>query len=210
MYFSGDRLRSVRERRGYDSKVVAENIGVTPSGYSKYENGISFPSESVLGKMALFLNVSTDYLMGFDDNDILSKAERNNLITSNLNDVTNVPILSYVRAGESCYSSEDIEGYFPVPRSEINGYECFFLRVRGDSMKNARIEDGDYVFVRKQSDVESGDIAIVFTDFDESTIKRVIKKGGKIILRPENPNYKEKEYDSVRFAGKVLWAKIDL
>lgn len=73
--FDSNRLRSVRESKGLESKQVAENIGVTAAAYSKYETGKAVSSIGVLEKIAKFLNVSTDYLMGITDDNSTSWAE---------------------------------------------------------------------------------------------------------------------------------------
>ena len=82
-------------------------------------------------------------------------------------------------------------------------------------MINARIYDGDLVFVRKQSDVENGDIAVVMTNQDEVSIKRIIKKGNIIVLQPENPEYMpmifdEQDCEKVKILGKVEHVKFKI
>lgn len=207
--FDSNRLRSVREAKGLESKQVAENISVTAAAYSKYETNKAVPSIGVLEKIARFLNVSTDYLMGLtDDNKITWAEEKFAKSISTKFEFVEVPILRYASCGSPSLAANDIEGYDVVLKSEVNGHECYYLRVRGDSMAEARICDGDLVFVRKQDDVDDGDIAVVLTDFDEATIKRVYKKDGKVVLVPENKKYKPKEYDSVKIIGKVLWTKV--
>lgn len=124
-----------------------------------------------------------------------------------------VPVLGAVHAGLPTLALEDVEEYETVDASEIPpGYTCFYLRVEGDSMVNARICPGDLVFVRKQEDVESGDIAVVMVDGENATLKRVLKKNGLIILQAENPKYDpllftQEECSRLRIIGKVLHVK---
>ncbi len=121
-----------------------------------------------------------------------------------------IPILGCVRCGKPMYSESNIEGYQLTSSEDLlNGYEYFYLRAKGDSMINAGISEGDLLLIRKQNDVESGDIAIVNVNGDDETLKRVIKKDGAIILQPENPSYETKilmgkELESVHIQGRLM------
>lgn len=82
-------------------------------------------------------------------------------------------------------------------------------------MINARIHDGDIVYIRKQPDVENGEIAAVIIDGEEATLKRVYKLNGNVILHPENPTYKDmifskKDFKQVRIIGKVKYVKAEV
>jgi repressor LexA len=205
----GQRLKFIREQRGLSSTELAEALGVTKPTYSNYESEKIKPSIPVLEKISRTLNVSADYLLGLSNDDKLSWAEYQ--FSNNAPEgfqLAKVPILKYACADSPHCDDEDIEGWDVVLAEMIDGHECYFLRVRGDSMSEARICDGDLVFVRKQSDVDDGDIAVVLTDFNEATIKRVFKKNKKIVLVPENKKYTPKEYDEVTIIGKILWTKV--
>ncbi|HIY03856.1 MAG TPA: hypothetical protein H9733_02715 [Candidatus Anaerotignum merdipullorum] len=127
-----------------------------------------------------------------------------------------IPILGAVHAGLPAFAVENIEGYESVDTSEVSPcHSYFYLRVQGDSMINARIYPNDLVFVRKQTDVESGDIAVVIIDNDTATLKRVLKKDGLFILQAENPAYAPmvftaKDADRLQIIGKVLHVKFKL
>ncbi len=127
-----------------------------------------------------------------------------------------IPIIGSIHAGSPTFAMEDVEGYEPVSHSEIShSHSYFYLRVEGDSMINARIHSGDLVFVRKQEDVESGDIAVVMIDGESATLKRVLKKPPLIILQPENPAYETlyfspQEASRLQIIGKVLHVKFHL
>lgn len=127
-----------------------------------------------------------------------------------------VPIIGEVHAGTPILAVENINGYEYVSRTEIlTSYEYFYLKVKGNSMINARIHDGDLVFVRKQDDVESGDIAVVITNNENVSIKRVIKKDNIIVLQAENSEYlpmifTEKDRDNVKILGKVIHVKFKI
>lgn len=121
--------------------------------------------------------------------------------------VQRVPLLGDIHAGEPTYAEEDFDGYAVLG----SAVRCdFALRVVGDSMINARIHDGDIVFIRKQDTVENGEIAAVLID-DETTLKRVrFLAGGMTMFCPENPKYEpivvggEGETRQVRILGKAV------
>jgi len=127
-----------------------------------------------------------------------------------------IPVIGAVHAGAPALAVETIESYEYVDKSEISpSHEYFYLRVEGNSMCNARICDGDLVFVRRQDDVENGDIAVVIIDNEDATLKRIHKKNNAIILQPENPAYTpmvfaSNELSRLRIIGKVLHVKFRL
>lgn len=117
-----------------------------------------------------------------------------------------VPLLGTIACGEPILAVENIENYVNMPES-ING--TFALRCKGDSMINARIFDGDVVFIRQQPDVENGEIAAVLID-DEATLKKVYKYKNRIELRPENPTmapleYEGEEMNKIKILGKAVY-----
>jgi len=107
-----------------------------------------------------------------------------------LKDTVRVPILGQISAGKPIFAEENIEGYINLDKFLIkHSKDIFALKVKGDSMINAGILDGDYVIVKKQPTVENGEIACVLID-NEATVKRFYKRENCIELKPENPNYK--------------------
>lgn len=120
--------------------------------------------------------------------------------------VRSIPVVGKVAAGLPLLAAENIEDYLPVSKSIARSEGMFYLKVKGDSMINAAILDGDLVLVRPQPFVEQGEIAVVLID-DEATVKRFYKKNGRIELHPENPDYDPIIFDSalhdVRIIGKV-------
>ena len=129
------------------------------------------------------------------------------------NTIIKLPIIGSVHAGNPTFSEDYIEGYESIDISELNPcYDYIYIRVEGNSMINARIHDGDIVLVRKQSDVENGDIAVVVIDNESATLKRVLKKENILVLQPENPAYSSyifsgEEQNRVRVIGKVIHVK---
>lgn len=118
-----------------------------------------------------------------------------------------LPIAGTVRAGALQLAVEDIEGYVSVDRGMVKGEGCFFLRVKGDSMINAAIVEGDLALVRPQSTAENRDIVVAMVS-GEATLKRFYRKRDHIRLQPENPNMDPiilgKAGEDVAIVGKVI------
>jgi len=116
-----------------------------------------------------------------------------------------MPLLGTVTAGAPILAVEEATDYFPVPPDLKSGSgSLFMLKIRGDSMIDAGIFDGDSVIVRKQSTAENGDIVIAMTDDDEATCKRFYKEDNFYRLQPENPTMDPIILDSVLILGKVV------
>jgi repressor LexA len=117
-----------------------------------------------------------------------------------------IPILGRVAAGQPILAEENFEGFFNLRDFHRSG-EVFMLRVRGDSMKNARIFDGDYVIVRMQESLESGEIGVAILN-NEATVKRIYCDGNIIRLVPENEAMKPitvmRTDPDFRIGGKVV------
>ena len=109
-----------------------------------------------------------------------------------------IPVVGVVTAGQPILAVENIEGYIPWDGQA----GCFALRVRGDSMINAGILSGDKVVVRPQSTAENGEIVVALLD-DSATVKRFQKKGGRVWLLPENPDYEPIDGTHATILGKV-------
>ena len=100
-------------------------------------------------------------------------------------EVVNVPIVGHVAAGEPILATENIENYFPIPVEYMPNEETFMLKVKGESMINAGIFNGDNVLVKKQPNAENGDIVVALVD-DSATVKTFYKEDGYYRLQPEN------------------------
>ncbi|MBI2914794.1 MAG: transcriptional repressor LexA [Firmicutes bacterium] len=118
-------------------------------------------------------------------------------------EVTNVPVVGRVTAGEPILAVQNIDDYFPVPKDFIAYEDTFILKVRGDSMINAGIVDGDYVVVKQQSYADNGDIAVVLLE-DEATVKRFFRQNDHVRLQPENPNLKPILVKDAQILGRVV------
>jgi repressor LexA len=120
--------------------------------------------------------------------------------------VRHIPLVGDVAAGTGVLAAENIEESVPVPEDFTGAGQLFMLRVRGDSMVEAGILDGDYVVVRQQPDADPGEVVVAGIPGEEATVKTYLKRRGKIVLRPENPVMDEMIFDpeDVSIYGKVV------
>jgi len=192
----GERIRARRKALGLKAEDLAAAIGVDRSTIFRYENGgIEKLPISVLVPIAEALHTTPSYLMGWTDNPIdyphdvpvsmLGRLADN--IFPCISKPKRIPIYGTVAAGHPVFADEHIEGYeyadIKVPK------EYFYLRVKGDSMINANIFDGDLVLVKKTSVAENGQIVVCLVNGEEATLKRFYRHGDMVILQPENPAY---------------------
>lgn len=118
-------------------------------------------------------------------------------------DVLSVPVVGRVTAGTPILASENIEDYVSIPNVLLGDGEHYILGVRGNSMIEAGILDGDFVVVRKQQDANNGDIVVAMID-DEATVKRFYRESGHIRLQPENESMAPILCKHVTILGKVI------
>ena len=168
---------------------------------SQYVSGKVAPGQAKLSVLAEALNVSESWLMGYD-----VPFERNISNIIPLERVHQVPLIGTIACGQPILADENIEGYLLLP----NNVEAdFALMCKGNSMIDARINDGDIVYIKQQPIVENGEIAAVLID-DEATLKRFYKNGDKVILKAENKDfeplvYVNSEIDSISIIGKATY-----
>ena len=144
------------------------------------------------------------YLNKLNERGLIKKADdKKRAVTSVGGSFTRgVPLIGTVTAGSPIFATENYEDYYNLPKDFNATSDTFLLRVKGDSMKNAGILNGDKIVVRKQETAENGDIAVVLIE-DSATVKRFYKKGGKIILHPENEAYEDIVLNDVIVLGVV-------
>ena len=125
--------------------------------------------------------------------------------TFNLNrrEMVNVPILGNVAAGEPLFAEENIEDYFPIPAEMVPNSEVFMLHVRGESMINVGILDGDNVLVQQQSTAKDGEMVVALVE-DSATVKTFYKEDGYIRLQPENDTMETIIVPDCQILGKVF------
>lgn len=208
-----ERFKLLRKERGLSQAALATELGFTKSSVNMYERGDREPGLESLETIADFFNVDMDYLLGKSDvqnrflytpaSDAESVALPDNIIP--MPKTYKVPLLGTIACGEPILAAENIEDNVEVPE-HIRA--DFALRCKGDSMINARIHDGDIVYIRQQPAVNNGEIAAVLIG-DEATLKRVYVYEDHVVLQPENPAYEPLVYfkdamQAVRILGKAV------
>ncbi len=118
-------------------------------------------------------------------------------------EMAEVPLVGSVAAGMPILAEENIEEYFPIPADILPNAETFMLKVKGESMINAGIFDGDRVIVERQNSAENGEIIVALLD-DSATVKRFYKEDGHYRLQPENDTMDPIIVDEVEILGKVI------
>ncbi|MEJ8553300.1 transcriptional repressor LexA [Tepidibacter sp. Z1-5] len=131
------------------------------------------------------------------------------ILDSNYDDIfsrkktIDIPLVGSVTAGSPILAVQNIEELIPLPSSLIDANNTFMLRVYGDSMINAGILDGDYIIVNKQNTARNGEIVVVLTEDNESTVKRFFKEENRIRLQPENPYMEPMYFNDVKILGTL-------
>lgn len=118
-------------------------------------------------------------------------------------EMVNVPLIGTVAAGQPIFAAENIESYFPIPAEYVPNADTFMLKVKGESMVNAGILDGDQIIVQQQSTANNGEIVVALID-EEATVKRFFKEDGHYRLQPENTEMDPIIVDDVTILGKVF------
>lgn len=118
-------------------------------------------------------------------------------------EMVQVPIVGRVAAGEPLLAEQNIEEYYPIPVEFMPNNECFMLKVKGESMINAGILDGDYVVVEKKNTASNGEMVVALID-DGATVKTFYREEGVIRLQPENDTMEPFILESVDILGKVI------
>ena len=118
-------------------------------------------------------------------------------------EMVNVPIIGTVAAGQPILAEQNIEGYFPIPTEYMPNKQSFMLKVKGESMINAGIFDGDKVLVKQQATAENGDIVVALVD-DSATVKTYYKENGHYRLQPENDSMDPIIVKECSILGKVF------
>lgn len=208
-----ERFKLLRKERGLSQAALATELGFTKSSVNMYERGDREPGLESLETIADFFNVDMDYLLGKSDvqnrflytpaSDAESVALPDNILS--MPATYTVPLLGTIACGEPILATENIEDNVEVPE---HIHADFALRCKGDSMINARIHDGDIVYIRQQPTVNNGEIAAVLIG-DEATLKRVYVYEDHVVLQPENPAYEPLVYfkdamQAVRILGKAV------
>ena len=193
-------FRFLRKEKGLSQNYVADKLGYKSfTTIQKWEDGTTVPPYSVITKLAEMFSIPVEDLMNSDLATLSSG---------------NIPVLGIVRGGSPITAEQQYLGFEHVVPDDARHPDCFYLQVVGDSMKDARILPGDYLYVQRQNYLDNGAIGVVLVG-NEATVKRVYFQGSTMVLQPENPDYspiildadKQKE-ENVQIIGKVLHNRI--
>ncbi len=183
------RLKELRLQSNKKQSEIATYLGITSQAYGNYEGERRQPTPEMLQKLADYFGVSVDYLLGREEAPKLDVFK-----FPNVRPIVKrkVPLLGKIACGKPIFIEEEHEF---VTMADLELDFDFCLIAHGDSMIDARINDGDLVFIRKQSAVNNGEIAAVRIG-DEATLKRVYyyPEKQKLVLNPANPAYEPLMY----------------
>lgn len=200
----GQNIRIYREKLGMTQEDLARKLGYKDrSTIAKIESDVNDITQSKIVAIAEALQTTPAALMGWNHNPVAMGVFPANIMP--MPEMRKIPLVGTIACGEPILAEENIEDYVSIPK-ELAG--DFALTCKGNSMINARIFDGDIVYIRQQDTVENGEIAAVLID-NEATLKRVKLLHDRIILEPENPLYdplvyRGEEMNSVRILGKAV------
>ena len=198
----GDKLYNRRKELGLTLEEVGKLVGVGKSTVRKWETGyIENMKRDKIALLAQALRVTPSYIMGWDNPNDFPPAK--NILP--LPATKTIPLIGSIACGTPILAEQNIEDFVKAPEG-INADFC--LRCVGDSMIDARIMDGDLVFIRQQPEVDNGAIAAVLID-EEATLKRVHREGNRLMLQAANSAYPPMIYingelESIRVIGKAV------
>lgn len=205
MFDWGYRIADARIAKGLSQSELGKLVGTTQQQIARYESGENDVKSSVLVKISSALGVTISYLLGMDGDERIARAVR----TSS----RSVPIVGCVPAGSELEAIEQTDRFHPLPDGVYDpDADLVWLEVSGNSM-NRILLDGTLVLIDRGAEVRNGDVAAVFVNGDDVTIKRVYMDGESITLHPESydPEYRDRVIDrsdpdapSVRFFGKAV------
>lgn len=196
-----NRLKEMRKNKGLNMRECARLLKMPYTTYVNYEKGAREPNSETLIYLADFFGTSIDYMLCKTDDPVPAPSSN----VPPLPAMQSVPLIGTIACGAPILAEENHDGYVDMPE---NIKADFALRCHGDSMINARIYDGDIVYIRQQPTVEDGQIAAVLID-DSATLKRVHFFPDHIVLEPENPQYRPRAYweqdmNNVRILGLAV------
>ncbi len=210
----GKKIREMREKLGLTQDELADLTGYkSRSSINKIENGGNDLPQSKVVMFANVLQTTPAYLMGWEDNPHPTKTDELEDLYKKYDNIKPIhlkkfPLLGEIACGQPIFAVEDKESYI---MADMDIRADFCLKAKGDSMINARINDGDIVFIKEMPIVNNGEIAAVIID-DEATLKRFYyyPNKNKLMLVAENPAYEPivyigEELNYVRCLGKAVY-----
>ena len=169
-----EKIKELRKKRGWTLQQLSARTHIAPNTLNQYELGKREPSFDILISLAKVFGVTTDYLMGIENNDLKPKGVK-------------IPVLGSIPAGIPIEAIEDIVDYEEITENMAKSGTHFGLRVQGDSMQPT-INAGDIVIIRQQEDAENGKICVVMVNGYDATLKAIKKEPNGLWVLPHNPN----------------------
>lgn len=237
----GEKIREKRKSKNMTLDQLSALTGAHTGFLSHIERGSRMPSIEMLEKIASALDTPVDYFLKQEQiRESFYKALGENLSVYPTNEyermtinepelkygidrheekkevigITPVPVFDIIHAGDPIRSEKNIIGYEFLSGSLIKGENYFGLKVKGDSMDKSRINDGDVVIVRKQSEVENGEIAVVLVDGENATVKKFYRADTIVSLIPDSNNNEHQPRfitkETVTVLGKVVRVIINM
>lgn len=194
----GQRLRAARKEKKLTQKELASKINAAHNSISNWENDQNMPDPDTIQNLCWALGVEPNYFFSVESSSLPA-----NIIP--MPEMQKIPLIGSIACGAPILAEEHIEDFVETPTAIRAD---FALTCKGDSMINARIFDGDIVYIRQQDSVDSGQIAAVLID-GEATLKRVRIYDDHIVLEPENPQYRPlsfwgEDMNTVRILGRAV------
>lgn len=206
----GRRIKQAREKRSMSQEELGEQLGLNKSTIQRYESGqVQRIKTPIIENMAKILNVNCDWLIQKSDDPGTFREPSNISCVIDSDQIHRIPVFESVSAGFGAYADSEIIDYIPVViKNRYDVDDTIALKVKGDSMY-PKIEDGDTIVVRRQTSVDSGDIAVVMLDNDEGLVKSVVYGSTWIELHSLNKKYPVQRFEGVevtrlRVVGKVM------
>lgn len=198
------RFKQCLQEKNIKQAELARSTKITPSSISDWSKGKYIPKRDKLLAIAEYLDVNPDWLIGSCDN--MQNEESSSLSPDNSNElienISKLPILGTICAGDGVYIEEEYDEHIFIDQGMRAD---FALRVKGDSMIEAGIFDGDLVFIRQQASVRNGKIAAVrLTEWNEASLKKIFIKNDNVILYPCNPDYEPIVTRNVEIIGECV------
>lgn len=208
-----DRLKKAMSDKQMKQVDLCNKTGIDKALISNYLSGKYKAKQDKLHKLAIALDVSEGWLMGYDvdmDREWFEEKEPSEISIDNARYIETttktikIPVLGKVPAAVPIEAIQDILGYEEIPASMLkSGNNYFALKIDGDSMY-PDYKTGDIIIIKQQSDCNSGDDCVVMVNGDDATFKRVIKQEKSIILKPLNNNYEPYYFDEYEILTKPV------
>lgn len=213
------RIFELLDSMGMEQKKFASLIGVSPQKVSEWKSGKAKSYTKRIPQIADALDTTVEYLLTGNGPKKRAVSNLDTTLPKGAEPIDpqtfhRIPILGRISAGLPLYAEQHIEGY---TLTDLNGgAEYFALRVSGDSMNAARMQDGDLLIVRRQETVENGEVAVVMVGDEDATVKRFYATGSTVTLMPQstNPEHQPQIYDTektrIRIIGRVVKVEFTL